>query len=180
VLVAFDRATLPWHAGQVARAGESHGGLVLFRRSVRRTDYGNQARLVTDFGCVRLAAGTGRTESSTSEVAVRNCSRGRSRSISSSWPRSPKRWASWRPPASAWSGAPATRSQRTSSSTCRVSGDFTDPHAASVGADGLDGCFARPERTLTHRTTELRIWHPVQSVEFPDLHGYHPSSSPRD
>ena len=49
VLVAFDRATLPWHAGQVLRAGESHGGLVLFRRTVRSTDYGNQARLLTGF-----------------------------------------------------------------------------------------------------------------------------------
>jgi hypothetical protein len=49
VLVAFDRATLPWHAGQVVRAGESHGGLILFRRNVRSTDYGVQARLVTDF-----------------------------------------------------------------------------------------------------------------------------------
>jgi hypothetical protein len=42
VLVAFDRATLPWHAGQVVRAGESHGGLILFRRIVRSTDYGDQ------------------------------------------------------------------------------------------------------------------------------------------
>ncbi len=49
VLVAFDRATLPWHAGQVLRAGESHGGLVLFRRSVRSIDYGHQARLLTSF-----------------------------------------------------------------------------------------------------------------------------------
>jgi hypothetical protein len=49
VLVAFDRATLPWHAGQVVRAGESHGGLVLFRRTVRSTAYGDQARLLTDF-----------------------------------------------------------------------------------------------------------------------------------
>lgn len=48
VLVAFDRATLPWHAGQVLRAGENHGGLVLFRRAVRTTDYGHQARLLTD------------------------------------------------------------------------------------------------------------------------------------
>jgi hypothetical protein len=48
-LVAFDRATLPWHAGQVVRAGESHGGVVLFRRSVRSTDYGLQARLLTRF-----------------------------------------------------------------------------------------------------------------------------------
>ena len=49
VLVAFDRATLPWHAGQVLRAGEEHGGLILFRRSVRSTDYGQQARLLTQF-----------------------------------------------------------------------------------------------------------------------------------
>jgi hypothetical protein len=49
VLVAFDRATLPWHAGQVLRAGENHGGLVLFRRTVRSTDYGEQARLLTRF-----------------------------------------------------------------------------------------------------------------------------------
>ena len=49
VLVAFDRATLPWHAGQVIRIGESHGGLILFRRTVRTTDYGQQARLLTEF-----------------------------------------------------------------------------------------------------------------------------------
>ena len=49
VLVAFDRATLPWHAGQVLRAGESHGGLILFRRTVRATNYGHQTRLLTDF-----------------------------------------------------------------------------------------------------------------------------------
>lgn len=49
VLVAFDRATLPWHAGQVLRGGERHGGLVLFRRSVRTTNYGQQARLLTEF-----------------------------------------------------------------------------------------------------------------------------------
>lgn len=49
VLVAFDRATLPWHAGQLLRAGESHGGLIIFRRTVRSTDYGQQARLLTEF-----------------------------------------------------------------------------------------------------------------------------------
>jgi hypothetical protein len=49
VLVAFDRATLPWHAGQVLRAGESHGGLILFRRSVRSTNYGEHGRLLTGF-----------------------------------------------------------------------------------------------------------------------------------
>jgi hypothetical protein len=47
VLVAFDRATLPWHAGQLLRSGLDHGGLILFRRIVRSTDYGQQARLVT-------------------------------------------------------------------------------------------------------------------------------------
>jgi hypothetical protein len=48
VVVAFDRATLPWHAGQVLRLGESHGGLILFRRTVRTTSYGQQARLLTE------------------------------------------------------------------------------------------------------------------------------------
>jgi hypothetical protein len=49
VLVAFDRATLPWHAAQVNPSGAPHGGLVLFRRTVRHIDYGYQARLLTDF-----------------------------------------------------------------------------------------------------------------------------------
>ena len=49
VLVAFDRATLPWHAGQLLRSGQDHGGLILFRRVVRSTDYGQQARLLTGF-----------------------------------------------------------------------------------------------------------------------------------
>jgi hypothetical protein len=49
ILVAFDRATLAWHAGQLLRAGQDHGGLILFRRSVRSTDYGYQARLLTSF-----------------------------------------------------------------------------------------------------------------------------------
>jgi hypothetical protein len=51
VLVAFDRATLPWYAGQVLRAGESHGGLILFRRTVRSTNDGEQARLIAEFWC---------------------------------------------------------------------------------------------------------------------------------
>jgi hypothetical protein len=49
VLVGFDRATLPWHAGQLIGAGNDHGGLILFRRTVRNTDYGRQARLLTGF-----------------------------------------------------------------------------------------------------------------------------------
>jgi len=49
VLVAFDRATLAWHAGQLLRAGFDYSGVILFRRSVRSTDYGHQARLLTGF-----------------------------------------------------------------------------------------------------------------------------------
>jgi hypothetical protein len=33
----------------VLRAGENHGGLILFRRTVRSTNDGDQSRLVTDF-----------------------------------------------------------------------------------------------------------------------------------
>ena len=49
VLVAFDRATLAWHAGQLLRGGRDHAGLILFRGSVRSLDYGCQARLLTGF-----------------------------------------------------------------------------------------------------------------------------------
>ncbi len=49
VLVAFDRATLAWHAGQLLRAGHDHGGVILFRGTVRSVDYGHQARLLTNF-----------------------------------------------------------------------------------------------------------------------------------
>jgi hypothetical protein len=49
VLVAFDRATLPWHAGQLLRAGHDYAGLVLFRGTVRSTDYSQQSRLLTGF-----------------------------------------------------------------------------------------------------------------------------------
>ncbi len=49
VLVAFDRATLAWHAGQLLRAGQDHAGIILFRGNVRSSDYGYQARLLTGF-----------------------------------------------------------------------------------------------------------------------------------
>jgi len=49
VLVAFDRSTLAWHAGQVIRAGRDHDGVILFRGTVRSSDYGYQARLLTSF-----------------------------------------------------------------------------------------------------------------------------------
>jgi hypothetical protein len=56
VLVAFDRPTLPWHSGQLLRAGEDHAGLILFRRSIRAADYGHQARVLTGFWGTDTAA----------------------------------------------------------------------------------------------------------------------------
>lgn len=49
VLVAFDRATLAWHAGQLLRSGQHHAGVILFRGTVRTVDYGYQSRLLTGF-----------------------------------------------------------------------------------------------------------------------------------
>jgi hypothetical protein len=49
ILVAFDRATLAWHAGQLLKAGKDHAGVILFRGTVRTTDYGHQSRLLTGF-----------------------------------------------------------------------------------------------------------------------------------
>ena len=49
ILVAFDRSTLAWHAGQLLRAGHDHAGVILFRGLVRSSDYGYQARLLTGF-----------------------------------------------------------------------------------------------------------------------------------
>jgi hypothetical protein len=49
ILVAFDRSTLAWHAGQLLRAGKEHAGVILFRGTVRTVDYGYQSRLLTGF-----------------------------------------------------------------------------------------------------------------------------------
>lgn len=49
VLVAFDRYTLAWHAGQLLRAGKDHAGLIIFRGIVSSADYGFQSRLLTGF-----------------------------------------------------------------------------------------------------------------------------------
>lgn len=49
ILVAFDRSTLAWHAGQLLRAGKDHAGVILFRGTVRTVDYGHQSRLLTGF-----------------------------------------------------------------------------------------------------------------------------------
>ena len=49
ILVGFDRASLPMHAGKLTREGVGHAGVILFRRSVPSLAYGKQARLLVDF-----------------------------------------------------------------------------------------------------------------------------------
>jgi hypothetical protein len=49
ILVGFDRASLPMHAGKLTREGLGHAGIILFRRSVSPVAFGKQARLLTDF-----------------------------------------------------------------------------------------------------------------------------------
>lgn len=49
VLVGFDRASLPMHAGHLTREGLGHAGVILYRRSVSQLDYGKQARLLVEF-----------------------------------------------------------------------------------------------------------------------------------
>ena len=49
VLVGFDRATLPLHAGSLTREGLGHAGIILFRLSVPQVAFGKQARLLVDF-----------------------------------------------------------------------------------------------------------------------------------
>jgi hypothetical protein len=46
ILVGFDRASMPMHAGTLTREGMGHAGVILFRRSVPATAYGKQARLL--------------------------------------------------------------------------------------------------------------------------------------
>ena len=48
VLVGFDRASVPMHAGELTRGGLGHAGVILFRRSVPAVAYGRQARLLVD------------------------------------------------------------------------------------------------------------------------------------
>ena len=48
VLVGFDRASLPWHAGRLTREGLGHAGVILFRRTVSVVAYGRQARLLVE------------------------------------------------------------------------------------------------------------------------------------
>jgi hypothetical protein len=47
ILVSFDRASLPMHAGVLTREGLGHAGIILFRRSVSLVAFGRQARLLT-------------------------------------------------------------------------------------------------------------------------------------
>lgn len=46
ILVGFDRASLPLHAGTLSREGLGHSGVILFRRSIGSIAYGKQARLL--------------------------------------------------------------------------------------------------------------------------------------
>lgn len=48
ILVGFDRASMPMHAGTLTREGLGHAGVILFRRSVPATAYGKQARLLVN------------------------------------------------------------------------------------------------------------------------------------
>ena len=49
ILVGFDRASMPRHAGALTREGLGHAGVILFRRSVSPVAYGQQARLLVNF-----------------------------------------------------------------------------------------------------------------------------------
>ena len=49
ILVSFDRASIPMHAGDLTREGLGHAGVILFRRSVSSIAYGSQARLLLEF-----------------------------------------------------------------------------------------------------------------------------------
>lgn len=48
ILVGFDRASMPLHAGTLTREGVGHAGVILFRRLVPTTAYGKQARLLVN------------------------------------------------------------------------------------------------------------------------------------
>jgi len=48
ILVGFDRASMPLHAGTLTRQGVGHAGIILYRRSVSAVAYGQQARLLIE------------------------------------------------------------------------------------------------------------------------------------
>lgn len=48
ILVGFDRASIPMHAGELTREGLGHAGVILFRRTVSAVAYGKQASLLAD------------------------------------------------------------------------------------------------------------------------------------
>ena len=49
ILVGFDRASLPMHAGALTREGLGHAGIILFRRVAPSVAFGRQARLLVEF-----------------------------------------------------------------------------------------------------------------------------------
>jgi hypothetical protein len=55
VLVGFDRASLPLHAGDLTRQDLGHAGVILFRRPVSMLAHGREARMLVEFW--REAAG---------------------------------------------------------------------------------------------------------------------------
>jgi hypothetical protein len=48
ILVGFDRASMPLHAGTHTRQSVGHAGIILSRRSVPAVAYGQQARLLIE------------------------------------------------------------------------------------------------------------------------------------
>ena len=48
ILIGFDRASMPMHAGTLTREGVEHSGVILSRRSIATLAYGRQARLLID------------------------------------------------------------------------------------------------------------------------------------
>ena len=49
ILVGFDRASISLYAGTLTREGMGHTGVILFRRSIPTTAYGEQPRLLVNY-----------------------------------------------------------------------------------------------------------------------------------
>jgi len=49
ILVGFDRASIPMHAGALTREGLGHAGVILLRRSISTVAYGKQATWLVNF-----------------------------------------------------------------------------------------------------------------------------------
>jgi hypothetical protein len=49
ILVGFDRANMPMHAGNLTREGLGHAGVILFRRLIPMSAYGKPADLLVRY-----------------------------------------------------------------------------------------------------------------------------------